>query len=449
MSATIKVACLLQRPNHNQRVLVDKTYRYRIYPTPEQEAMLGEWQHALRFLWNLALEQRLMGLAHPPGEKKFFSGYDQINQLKELRQELPWLADVPRNVSAQLLLELDKAWQRCFKQKLAKPPRFKSRNRAPLSLCEPHPKVWSLQGDRLTFPKLGEIRLVLHRPLEGKGKTCTIKQDGDQWFACISCEIEIADPLPSTQPALGMDRGVVNLLADSDGHREPNPLFGELFKKKLARAQREVSRKKKGSQNRDKAKKKVARIKRKTRRQRENKLHTLSHQYAKSHGVIVVEKLQIKNMTASARGTVEEPGKNVAQKAGLNRSILDSGWGALVSMLKYKVIPLGGQVQEVPAAYSSQTCSACGHVASENRPSQEKFKCVVCGYEDHADTNAAKVLLSRRIGGDTACGGIGAVGLPMKQECQRVLLSSTAQNVRLAPLLGGKASKMPRRSRRG
>src|SRR5512145_2684250 len=124
-------------------MLVRKAFRYRVYPTREQETRLLAWKGALRFLWNLALEQRKMALARPRDERVIRTSFYQINELTDLRAELQWLADVPRNVAAQLLVELDKAWQRCFKR-LARAPRWKRRGRDWLGLTEPHPKVWRL-----------------------------------------------------------------------------------------------------------------------------------------------------------------------------------------------------------------------------------------------------------------------------------------------------------------
>ena len=398
-------------------MLVRKAFRYRIYPTPEQAARLRRWEGAMRWLWNLALRQRLDGLDRTVDQQKFYTAFDQINELTALRKEVEWLAEVPRNVCAQLLVELDKAWQRCFK-KLAKKPRFKRKGRDSLGLCEPHSKVWRVDGAALVFPKIGALELVQHRPLEGRPKTATITREVDQWFVSISCEVEVETPLPSTKPAIAIDRGVVNIVADSASHIEPNPKFLQQQTKRIARTLRNVSSKQKGSRNRQKASVRVARLQRKVRRQREHLLHCISNFYAKNHGAIVVERLQIANMTASAKGTVEVPGSNVRQKAGLNRSILDSGWGRLVEMLRYKVVPLGGTVVEVPAAYSSQTCAACGHVDAANRPSQADFACINCGVVEHADVNAAKVLLqrySRRTDGSAVCGGLPVAG-PVKQK---------------------------------
>ncbi len=386
--------CVAKRCLTLFHVRVHKGFRYRIYPTQAQAARLIAWEGALRWLWNLALEQRRLCLSRPRDERVYLSAFDQQLELTGLRAELSWLADVPRNVCAQLLSELDKSWQRCFRR-LAAAPNFKRKDRSVLGVCEAHSNAWRLDGSLVRFPKIGNLRAVIHRPLEGKPRTCTIRRDGDQWFASIVCEIELPDPVPRTEPRVALDRGVVNLVADSDGQIVENPRFFARAMKRLARAQRNLARKKKGSKNSAKAKARIAVIHRKVRRQREHVVQNLSARYAKSHGTVIVENLNIRNMTKSARGTVEEPGKKVAQKRGLNRSILDSGWGRLNECLRYKLAWSGGRLVEVPAAYSSQTCSACGHADSASRRSQSVFRCVSCGFEGHADVNAALVLRSR------------------------------------------------------
>jgi len=371
-------------------MLIHKAFRYRVYPTEQQVARLAQWDSALRFLWNLALEQRLMGMHRT--DKRYPTAFDQMRELTPLRAELPWLADVPRDVCAQLLVELDKAWQRCF-ARTARAPRWKRKGRDSLNFCEPHPKAWRLDGSTIRFPKLGILRAVIHRPLEGKPKTCTLTRDVDQWFVSIMCEVEI-NPTPRTEPVVGIDRGVTNLLADSDGRIVVNPKHLERAAKRLAHAQRVVARRKKGSKNREKAKLRVAKIYRKVRRQREHVLHVESARYAKSHGVIVIEDLKIANMTRSATGTVETPGKRVAQKRGLNRSILAAGWGRFADMLAYKTVWNGSTLVKVWPAYSSQTCPVCGHVDVASRVG-ERFLCTACGHRDHADVNASVNIKTR------------------------------------------------------
>ena len=124
-------------------------------------------------------------------------------------------------------------------------------------------------------------------------------------------------------------------------------------------------------------------------------IEKVTTEIAKSHRVVVIEDLRVQAMTASARGTAEEPGRNVAQKAGLNRSILDKGWGMFVTRLEQKLAAVGGQLIRVPAAFSSQTCSGCGHVATESRVTRDRFRCVECGSEQDADLNAALVIRGR------------------------------------------------------
>lgn len=359
-------------------VLTRKAFRFRVYPTPAQESRLLAWEASLRWLWNIAHEQRRMGCARPRDERRFPTAFDQINELTPLREQAPWLADVPRNVCSQLLVELDKGWQRCFKR-LARAPRWKRKGRDFLGMTEPHPKVWRLEGQVLRFPKIGNIRTIVHRPVEGKPKTCTLRREGDQWFASLIYEIEVAAPVPRSEPVVAIDRGLTELIADSDGALVGNPKHLEMALRRLAHAQRVVSRRKKGSKNREKAKARVNRIHRKVRRQRDHVLHCLTAAYAKSHGTVVVEKLNV-------QGMVKNPH--------LSRQIAGAGWGRLVEMLRYKLAWSGGTLLEVPAAYSSQTCSACGVVDALSR-NAERFTCTGCGYVDHADLNAAKVLKSR------------------------------------------------------
>lgn len=407
-------------------MILRRGFRYRLYPTPEQVLRLNQWGGACRFLWNLAQAQRLQAMGRPKDERKYHTAFDQINELTDLRAEVEWIADVPRNVLTQVLVELDRAWQRCFKG-LGKRPLFKRKGRNQAPLIEPHSKLFRVQGESVVFPKLGAIPAVIHRAIEGKAKTCAIVRDGDAWFACIACEVELPEPTPSTKPAVAIDLGVVNLIADSNGRTVPNPRPFEQNRRRLARGQRKVARRKKGSKNQHKARTKVARLQRKVRRQRDHILHVESNHYAKNHGTVIVEALKVRSMTRSAKGTPEEPGTNVVQKAGLNRTILDGGWSRFVNFVRYKVLPEGGSVVEVPAAYSSQTCAVCGVIDEASRRSQSKFECVVCGHKDHADTNAAKVLLSRGSHGGAGCGG-SAVGRPAKQQL-RVVRRGTRSNV--------------------
>ena len=370
----------------------------------------------MRWLWNVMHAERVAKLEF---DCKQPTAFDQINGLTQLRAALPWLADVPRNVCAQTIVELDKAWQQGF-GKLTKMPRFKSKNRGDRApLIEPHPKTFRVEGEgrdgTVVFPKLGRVRAIVHDPLPGKAKTCAIMRVGDEWYAAMSCEREVLEPPPSDKPAVAIDLGVALLIADSDGRVVENLRPMDALRRKVVAAQRRAAKKAKGSKNQTRAKARVARLQRKASRQRDAVLHHESKHYAKNHGAVIVERLDIQSMTASARGTTEEPGTNVAQKAGLNRAILDSGWGRFVAMLRYKGEVTGCRVIDVPAAYSSQTCAECGVVDGSSRKSQSEFECVACGHRANADVNAAKVLYSRGMRGGEVCGG-DAIGRPTKQK---------------------------------
>ena len=403
--------------------------QYRIYPSEEQAKRLCRWEGALRTLWNLAHEQRLTGLARLGTAKRYCSAVDQQKELTDLRAEVPWINDVPCNACQQVLRHLDTAWQDCF-AKIKGRPKFKRRGRDAIGISEPDTRSgWRLTKDEgrhfLRFPKLGNIPVVLHRPLpEGKRGTATITRDVDAWY--VSIVIEVADTVTAearaeqaAKPAVGIDRGVANLLADTNGTLIEHPAFLEAGAKKITRLSRQIAKKQKGSRNKEKAKVKLARAHRKVRRQREHLLRTHAHRYAKNHGVVVLEDLRVKQMTRSATGTVEEPGTRVAQKRGLNRNILAMGWSTFLTYLIQKCEQYGTRLVLVKAAYSSQECARCHHVDAASRVSQSRFRCTGCGHEDHADLNAAKVILSRRTDGVEVCGGDGYVR-PAKQKPKAV-----------------------------
>lgn len=235
-------------------------------------------------------------------------------------------------------------------------------------------------------------------------------------------------------PTLGIDLGVAALAAKSRGELvAPLRALGEQ-QVRLARYQRSLSRKVKGSANRKKAAARLGALHRRIARQRTDWLHQLSTRLAGEHAVIALEDLRIQAMSASARGTTDAPGRNVRQKAALNRGILDAAWGEFYRQLTYKVQWRGGRVILVPAAYTSRTCRICGHECADNRRTQALFSCVACGHTEHADVHAAKNILAaghavwarERLGAcePAACGGavrrprgasrVGAA--PVKQE---------------------------------
>jgi putative transposase len=218
---------------------------------------------------------------------------------------------------------------------------------------------------------------------------------GKHWFVAFQVEIDLPEPVHPSTSAIGIDLGIAIFAAFSDGALIPPLKALCVHERKLARAQRALARKVPLSQNWQKQKARITRIHTKIANCRHDFLHKHSTQISKNHAIIVLEDLQVRRMSKSAKGTVEEPGHNVAQKAGLNRAILDQGWGMFRRLVEYKQLWRGGEVIAVNPRYTSQTCPQCGHVSAKNRPQQALFSCQQCGYSYHADVVAAQNILAR------------------------------------------------------
>jgi len=354
-----------------------KSFEYRLYPTADQIKTLVGWQDSLRFLWNIANEQYFLNRNRIKENRVKVNFYTQDKELTQLRKELPWLNEVPRHLCTSILLNLSDAWNRYFSLVSGK-PKFKRKSQC-MSLKEFDWDPYCRGRQEVIFPKLGKISAIIHRPFYGIPKSCTIKNDGDQWFAYITCKIEDEPKLNrKTTSSVGLDRGIRNILADSNSRVVVNPRFLKAKQKKITRLQRKLARKTKHSSNWNKAKNQLARTYRKTRRQRKHFLHVESNNYAKNHSVVVIENLPVQSMC----------------NGNWAKGIMDSGWGIFARMLKYKLEDSGGTLLKVAAQNSSQTCSCCSHVDKNSRCG-EQFSCTKCGHQDHADVNAAKIILSR------------------------------------------------------
>ena len=371
-----------------------KAVLFRLYPTPEQAAQMAQIAGACRFVYNLALEQRRDW--YRPGRK--FNFASQCREVTLLRAEVAWLKAVPVHTLQQALRDLERAYQAWWAGRAKAPtPRRKGLNDSfrfpdPISLVVERTGVLS---GRMKLPKLGWVRLRGWTALPGYIRTITVSRRAGHWFAAVQCEREIPEPALSTLPPVGIDLGVAVFAALSDGTGIAPANHGQKALRALRKAQRALARKMRGSANRRKAVRRIARIQMRVANARKDFLHKHSTIIAKNHGVVVVEALPVRSLSASAKGTVTEPGRRVRQKAGLNRAILDQGWGLFRTMLAYKLADRGGRLVEVPAAYTSQTCACCGHVDAANRPSQAVFVCVRCGHRANADTNAATNILRR------------------------------------------------------
>jgi putative transposase len=233
------------------------------------------------------------------------------------------------------------------------------------------------------------------RDVLGEVKNVTVTHSCAKWFVSIQTEREVEPSLPPAPTAIGIDVGVVRFATMSDGnHIEPINSFKK-HQERLARYQRRMSRKVKFSNNWKKAKTKIQRIHRTIAQARKDYLHTITTTISQNHALVCIEDLQVRNMSKSSKGNREEHGKMVKQKSGLNRAILDQGWGEFRRQLGYKTTWQGGILLAVPPHNTSRTCPCCSHVSKDNRKTQAKFECVECGYENHADLVGAINILER------------------------------------------------------
>lgn len=374
-------------------MVIRKAHVYRLSLTAEQETTLGRWVGAVRFVYNLALEQRRDWWR--PGRK--FNAVSQCLELTALRKEAEWIREVPAQSMQQALRDLERSYQNWWEGRSGMPlPRKRGVNdtiRFPAQIPFQFRRLSGRWGE-VKIPKIGWLRIRWDKGVPGEVKNITIARRSGVWTAAAQYEYEINDPEPSTLPVVGIDRGIAVFAALSDGTMIASENFGKKATKALTRAQRKLSRKKKGSNNRKKQIRRVARMHARIAAARKDFAHKASAAIAKNHGVVVLEKLEVQNMVRSAKGTVDAPGVHVRQKSGLNRSILDQGWGYFRTFLSYKLAERGGLLVEVDPRNTSRTCSACGVVDRASRNGQ-RFRCVACGHEAHADTNAAIEILRR------------------------------------------------------
>lgn len=367
---------------------------------------------ACRFVFNRALA--LQNENHEAGNK-YIPYAKMASWLVEWKNasETQWLKDSPSQPLQQSLKDLERAYKNFF-QKRAAFPRFKKRGQ---NDAFRYPQGVKLDPDnsRIFLPKLGWIRYRNSRQVTDTVKNVTVSQSGGKWYISIQTECEVSAPVHSSASMVGLDTGVAKLATLSDGTVfEPVNSF-QKNQKKLARLQRQLSRKVKFSNNWQKQKRKIQRLHSRIANVRRDYLHKVTTTISKSHAMIVIKDLRVSNMSKSAAGTVSQPGRNVRAKSGLNRSILDQGWYEMRRQLEYKQLWRGGQVLAVPPAYTSQRCACCGHTEKENRQSQSKFRCQACGYTANADVNGARNILAAGHA-VLACGGMVQSDRPLKQE---------------------------------
>lgn len=382
-----------------------KAFKYRLKAKPKDELLMRQFAGCCRFVWNKALALQKERL--DTGERTL--GYYKLALLlPQWKIEHPFLKDAPSQALQQVLMNLDRAIKDAFdpKQPEKRFPAFKCKGRSRESFR--YPQGFRIKGNRLFLPKLGWVGFHKSRAIQGAARNVTVSRKGNHWFASIQTELEVSAPAHPSSSLVGIDRGVKQLAVLSDGSFFASLSAFRRTEKKLAKEQRRLSRKTKFSKNWYKQKDRITRLHIKVADMRNDYLHKASTTISKSHAVVVLEDLKVKSMSASSKGTTENPGKRVRQKTGLNKAILDQGWGYFRQMLEYKQAERGGWVLYVNPAYTSQTCSSCGHTHPDNRQSQSAFHCLACGFTTNADLNAA-INISRAGHAHLACQANGAV----------------------------------------
>jgi len=376
--------------------MIHRGFRYKLSPSAEQEALFRHFAGVCRLVYNLAWEQRRDWYRQFEANTGNRLNYvAQARELTVLRAKYDWIAAVSQTCQQQALRDLDKAYANFFAGRASYPaPRRKDVNDA-FRFQGREIEIERLNGNwgRARLPKIGWVRFRWTRDIEGRLLNVTVSRDALGWHASFACEIEQAAPV-NICPPVGIDRGVTHALALSDGHFADMPMERLRLLDRRARKQaRALARCKRGSNRRSAARTRLSATKAKAARIRKHFNHIQSCHIAKAYGTVVIESLNTANMTASAAGTIERPGRNVRAKAGLNRAILEQGWHQFAVLLSYKLEANGGFLVSIPAAYTSQTCSGCGSISKHHRKSQAVFECADCGSLVNADTNAAINIL--------------------------------------------------------
>ena len=335
------------------------------------------------YVFNKALA--LQNANHEAGNK-FIRYVQMANLLPSWKIEFEWLKQSPSQALQHALKNLDRAFTNFF-EKRAEYPRFKKRGYSD-SFRFPQGFKLDQSNSRIFLPKLGWVRYRNSREVLGTVSNVTVRNRNGKWFVSIQTTREVKQPVAQGD-AVGIDMGVVCFATLSDGTVVPPLNIFKRYAAELRKAQQAMSRKKKFSNNWKKAKARVQRIHVRIGNARRDYLHKTSTTISKNHAMVVMEDLQVSNMSRSAAGTIEQPGRNVRQKAGLNRVILDQGWAEFRRQLEYKMRWTGGVFLAVPPQNTSRTCPCCGYVSADNRLTQARFACTECGFEENADVVGA------------------------------------------------------------
>ena len=424
---------------------INKAYKFRLEPNAEQEVILNNLVGSARFVWNKMLAISFEMFA----KNEFINATNLVNKIMDLKDnpDFSFLKTSANAVSLQQKIrDLASAWSRFFdpkvhaklkenKKKPRKPKFFKLADGTEIQLRPLMPrfkrksdgcdsirlvqfdKYCRIEGNRVKLPNgIGLVTFRKSQDIIGTIKNITISKKSGHWYVSFGCESILSQkPIHPSKSAIGIDLGITKLITTSDGkYIKPKNSF-KANQIKLAKLQRQLSKKVLFSQNWKKQKNKIQKLHHHIANIRHDYLHKITTTISKNHAMIACEDLKVANMSKSASGSVAEHGRNVKAKSGLNKSILDQGWGMMVDMLEYKQQWRGGLLIKVNPRYTSQTCFECKHIAKENRRTQANFECIQCDHKANADVNAAKNILSAGHAVLSVEGGC-SKGRPMKQK---------------------------------
>ena len=371
-----------------------RAYRFRISMNADQEKLAVRTAGTCRVIRNACLEQRAGW-----GQRHRLSKFGQQAELKMLKAEFPWIAEAPHHCLLQAIADLDVAFQKFFKGEAGYPQPHKRGRKD--SFRFPDAKQFAIGNGWIKLPKLGFVEWVQHREMVGKPKSVTVIREGNWWFASVLCEIETHVPEAGTADfgeRIGIDLGVAVPIMLSTGEQVEIARTPARETRRMRQLHRQMARQQRGSANRAKSIRRLRAVQAGQARRRLDAAHRAACHIADRHSHVAMEDLRLLNITKSAKGTVEESGTNVAQKAGLNRVMLDLAHGQFRTILRHKVLARGGTFLLVDPQNTSRRCNPCGHISAESRKSQAEFRCVSCGHSANADHNASTNIRDQAFG---------------------------------------------------
>ena len=367
-------------------MIIRKAYKFRLKTNQTLSRKLAQFAGCSRLVWNKALAFQKERLNAKQSCLSYAGLTKELTQWKK-QEDLFFLKQVHSQALQQSLKNLSQALKEAFDQTNSKQfPKFKKKGQRDSFRYPQGFKVDNKNG-RVFLPKIGWVRYNKSQDVIGEAKNITISKRGKHWFVSIQVEIDREIPRHPSSSIVGGDLGIARFLTLSNQeYYEPINIFKKL-KAKLAKLQKKLAKKEKFSNRWRRLKSKITKLHIRIAETRNNYLHKISSELSQNHAIVILEDLKIINMSSAAKGTAENPGKNVKQKSGLNRAILEQGWGEFIRQLEYKLTWNGGQLIQVNPQNTSRKCPKCNYISAENRKTQATFCCQQdgCNYTANAD----------------------------------------------------------------